>query len=119
MELVFADSYGTASKNYNSCMRRYLQDEFKNKEKVILPTEKFKFTNKAIKTKMQHNSLDCGVFICAFAYCLCHHLPLTTFGRNDMKFFRYHMLCSLMKWKLMDLLSYPEFPIENGLNKSI
>ena len=108
--LLFMDSFGNSSDVHPLGLQKYLQDDLQDKYIRTLTSSQFKINNQAIETKLQKNNEDCGVFVCAFAYCLCNHLGLTTFTQDDMNFFRSHMLCSIMKGKLMDLLSYPNFP---------
>ena len=54
----------------------------------------------------QPNTVDCGVFVCAFAYCLVHDLPLDTFKAHHMTFFREHMLLTVSSGKLESLIEY-------------
>ena len=98
-------------------LQKYLKDDLKEKGiPVALESSQFQINDQAIDRKMQKNGVDCGVFVCAFAYCLCNHLPLTTFTQEDMTFFRSHILCSTMQDKVMDLLTYPNFPFD-GLKR--
>ena len=110
MDLLFMDSKGSSSDLYPAAMQKYLQDDLKDKGFPVTLGDCF-INNQAIDMMLQTNGIDCGVFVCAFAYCLCNYLPLTTFRQKDMPFFRSHILCSIMKDELMDLLTYPNFPL--------
>ena len=58
------------------------------------------------KVPQQGNIYDCGVFTCAFAYCLAHNLPLNTFKHFNMTFFRKHIILSVCQGYLHPLISY-------------
>ena len=58
------------------------------------------------KVPQQPNTYDCGVFTCAFAYCLAHNLPLDTFKHFNMTFFRKHIILSVSQGYIHPLISY-------------
>jgi len=62
----------------------------------------------ATEEAVQKNGYDCGVFLCAYAYCVCHDLPIETFTQRHMSFFRRHILLSVSQGSLHDLLTYPQ-----------
>ena len=123
--VIFMDSYASTTDMYTRAMVKYLQDDVKDKgvkypqdkgKTVILTPSQFKIDSRGVEDPLQSNAVDCGVFVCAFAYCLCNHLPLSTFKQDDMPFFRNHILCSILNEKLIDLMEYPNFPFE-GLRR--
>ena len=65
---------------------------------------------KEVDIPLQSNPYDCGVFVCAQVYCLCHGLPINTFRQSDMTHFRAHMTESILKGKLHNMINYPELP---------
>ena len=60
----------------------------------------------------QHNGCDCGVFVCAAAYCYMMGFDVHTFNARNMDFFRQHILCSIMKKELVRIFSYPIWGVQ-------
>ena len=60
-----------------------------------------------VKTPQQHNGVDCGVHVCAVAFCLCHNIPIEHFTTEEqIQNFRVHMAVSMREHKLTGLISY-------------
>lgn len=56
---------------------------------------------------LQKNAYDCGVFLCAISFCVCHDIPVDTFREKHMNYFRNHIVLSCAKGELMNIISYP------------
>ena len=64
----------------------------------------------ATDTPQQHNGYDCGVHVCAVAYCLCHEIPLDSFATEEqIANFRVHMALSIYNGKLQRLIEYDNY----------
>ena len=62
---------------------------------------------KRLRTPQQHNGVDCGVHVCAMAYCLCHRIPIEHFTTSEqIQNFRVHMALSIREHRLTDLIRY-------------
>ena len=60
------------------------------------------FQHKYPEVPQQENGYDCGVFLCAFAYCVVHDLPIEKFlEQKHMQLFRKHMLLSVTSGTLV------------------
>ena len=62
---------------------------------------------------LQRNSYDCGVFVCAAAYCYMMGFDVNTFAGRNMEFFRQHILCSIMNKELVRIFSYPIWGVQD------
>ena len=57
----------------------------------------------------QTNTIDCGVFVCMFAFCCVHEIKMNSFTQQDVPFFREHIGISLLSGKIENLFKYPKF----------
>ena len=60
-----------------------------------------------VNVPLQKNDDDCGVWVCALAYCLVFDLELDTFSQRNMPFFREHICNCLREQRLKHLIIYP------------
>ena len=61
----------------------------------------------AVERRLQKNVHDCGAYVCAFALCLCHGLPVTTFDDTDMVFIRNIIFLSILRKEVLDIVTFP------------
>ena len=88
----FLNEYNAKYKRYGKSKPKYC---FK-KNDLFTPEE----------VPQQENTCDCGVFTCAFAFCLTHNLPIQTFQQKDMVFFRKHIILSVSQGTLHPIISH-------------
>ena len=81
----------------------YLSSEWKSRhEEFKLPDEMNVLENEQnwhfeLKScPQQDNGVDCGVFVCAFALCVCLGLPISTFTQEDINMMRKHIGISIL-----------------------
>ena len=111
-DVKFYDSFNMGSvHNHKEAVKYFLQQEYEDKPK------RNKRTNHTTTYRLmdvtcpeQTNSYDCGVHLCANAFSVCHNLPIDTFQKRNMRFFRVHMANSIAAGTLLPLVSYPEVP---------
>jgi len=49
---------------------------------------------RVLQVPQQQNSVDCGVFVCAFCFFIIHDMPMW-FSQDDIRFFRRHIALSI------------------------
>ena len=67
----------------------------------------------------QDNGYDCGVHVCANAFCLTHQIPVNTFStEEEIDKFRMHIAFSIRESRLHKMFSYycKSFPDENRVD---
>ena len=104
------DSYNCRHYSHTEAIKYYYRQEYKNK-----PTNKrsglaVQYDITWVNVPPQPNGYDCGVHVCANAFCVAHGLPLTTFTTRNMNYFRQHMANSISRGLLTNMISYPKEP---------
>lgn len=101
-EIRFYDSMGSKGRRYLNGLKRYIIDEWADKQerhKLDSSTkpdpEAWRLISTGTSVPQQHNGVDCGVFVCAFAECLACGYDLD-FSQSDMPFFRRHIGLSIL-----------------------
>ena len=90
-------------------LQDFVKQEYEFKSPVSKSMKDFNptFDRDNTMPPQQENGYDCGVFVCAYGYCLVNELPLNTFTQSNMNFFRQHIACSIASGSLLPLIKYP------------
>ena len=97
--VYYYDSMGSDNNRALVGIKKYLEDEHKDKKKAEYSTANFKAVNvKDIPQQM--NGSDCGMFTCKFAEYLSRNANIS-FTQEDMPYFRRRMIYEIVKAKLM------------------
>eukprot|EP00117_Sycon_ciliatum_P017284 scpid32129/ scgid16342/ Sentrin-specific protease 1; SUMO-1 protease 2; Sentrin/SUMO-specific protease SENP1 len=82
-----------------SSLRKYIQDESKDKKKTEFDLSDWTF-DQATDIPEQMNGCDCGVFTCTYAAYLTRDKSFS-FSQDDMPYFRRRMVYEILSKKLM------------------
>ena len=84
------DSLGSSDKDFCEIMLKWLQDEHFDKKKSVLPINDWTIKGPPADLPRQNNGVDCGVFLCMFAYFLSQgRIPTTKdFSQKEMPHIR-------------------------------
>jgi Ulp1 family protease len=84
------DSLGSSDKDFCEIMLKWLQDEHFDKKKSVLPINDWTIKGPPADLPRQNNGVDCGVFLCMFAYFLAQgRIPTTKdFSQKEMSHIR-------------------------------
>ena len=77
-------------------MERFLLDEWKEKKGRKKSPDWKVGTRKMDPVPQQYNDFDCGVFVCAYAECLCRGVSAFDFNQGDMLAYRMKIGLSLL-----------------------
>jgi len=81
--IQYHDSMGGRGTEYVQALRQYLVDEAAKFPEVQMNVDEWTLQYGSRQDPQQNNGSDCGVFTCAFAFCLCEDKPLA-FSASDM-----------------------------------
>ena len=68
-QICYYDSLLMSGDSICSNLLRYVQDEYADKKRQEMPNRS-SWTIRDIEVPRQRNNYDCGVFVCAYAYCI-------------------------------------------------
>ena len=107
VHLSYLDSCRNYGVTHLNNIKKYLRIEhFQNRKQWLDPKVDFTTVEQPVPVPLQRGDKDCGVHMCALAFCLCHQIPLTTFQTKDMFKFRLHMAWSIKQNKIMNFFDY-------------
>ena len=89
-------------------MKQYLTDEWHSQYGTEKPSPKFVILGTDMTSPTQTNGIDCGVFLCFFAFCHTFGLPVTTFNATHVNMFRRHIGLCAKHSHLANFMKYPE-----------
>jgi len=96
----YYDSLGAGNENCLERLKRYVQDEHKEKKKSKIDISDWQdYTPNDIPH--QQNGYDCGVFMCKYAQCISRGVDFD-FSQADMAFFRKKMVLEILDVSLSD-----------------
>ena len=110
--IMFLDSLHDPENNHmiqNMIEKHLTQEGLEKHTKYGLKKPKSVFIFEERRVPQQTNGFDCGVFTCAFAFCLAYNLPVHTFTQSNMNFFRKHMVLSVSQGTLHPIVKYNHF----------
>lgn len=90
----YYDSLGSSNRECLQRLRRYLQDEARDKKKIELDLADWG-DHQPKDIPLQKNGYDCGVFACKFAECIASGRPFY-FSQVDMPIYRKRMMVSIL-----------------------
>ena len=110
-KVMYLDSMYSPSNELkmSDLIHKHFENEYDHKYKrygKFKPKYSFKAEFTPDEVPQQHNTCDCGVFTCAFAFCLTHNIPFQTFQQKDMDFFRKHIILSVSQGTLHPIISH-------------
>ncbi|KAL0219829.1 hypothetical protein P9112_005482 [Eukaryota sp. TZLM1-RC] len=122
-EFQYFDSMGGFGEVVISKVKKYLQDEHKERKGKPLDIKQFKTVSPGPMCPSQTNCDDCGVFMSMFAECSSRNEPLpfsSSVTSKRMSFFRKRMVVELMVGRLRNSSNYDEELKKTlvGLNQS-
>ena len=120
-KMWYLDSCSGPGTRYVDVMRRYMQDEYRSQKKEDMSVADVDKWNKSTTTDpsqqvpQQHNSKDCGAFVCMFSFALTNRLPVEFFTQKYIPFFRRHIALSIFNCRVCtNLKVYPGWSVTPG-----
>jgi len=83
----YYDSLGGTNNECLMALRKWLQDEHKDKKGSDMDLTEWTFHTPGDNVPQQKNGYDCGVFMCKYADFVAKDQPLA-FGQDQMQYFR-------------------------------
>ena len=107
--VIFLDSLGDRGTKYIRVIDAYTQDEWCDKMPADHTIRRYA-PQPDVKSVFQTNGYDCGVWLCANAWCLAHEIRLDIFQEvaTDTNFFRQHIVLSILQGEIHELIEYLE-----------
>lgn len=98
-EIHYYDSMSGGGRRYLESIRRWLEDESRDKKKKEYDTSHWKLIDRENHVPQQQNGVDCGMFSIICADFLSDDLPLD-YEQSEMRTNRYRVATAIMKGKL-------------------
>jgi sentrin-specific protease 1 len=98
-EIHYYDSMSGSGAKYLEGMKKWLQDEYRDKKKEDLNVENWILKDKEKNVPQQRNGVDCGMFSIICADFLSDDLPLA-YEQKDMPTFREKVAAAVLAGKL-------------------